>query len=116
MATPAYESSYLHRRKRLLFIPPIIGLLTGFLGSFFFSPRCTSQSTLLLRLPNRPPFASLLSTAMIEKSEVMLRVATSTDRMRPALRSLNLLKSGQSEDQLIEDIRAHLTLASEETH
>jgi hypothetical protein len=29
MATPAYKSSNLPRRKRLLLIPPIIGLLTG---------------------------------------------------------------------------------------
>jgi uncharacterized protein involved in exopolysaccharide biosynthesis len=95
--------------KRAILIPPVIGLLTGFLVSFLFSPRYTSQATLLLKLRNTP-IPVLLSTAMIEQFESVVRAATSTNRMRPVVRSLNLVKPEQKEDQAIEDIRAHATV------
>ena len=95
--------------KRAIFIPPLIGLLTGLIVSFLFSPRYMSQATLLLKLSNTP-IAVLLSTDMIEQLESIVRTATSTNRMRPAVRRLNLLKPEQQEDPAIEDIRAHVTV------
>jgi len=47
---------------------------------------------------------------MIEQFESLTRAAISTNRMRPAVRSLNLVKPGQQEEQAIEDIRAHVTV------
>jgi uncharacterized protein involved in exopolysaccharide biosynthesis len=95
--------------KRAILIPPLIALLTGFLVSFLFTPRYTSQATLLLKLPNAPAGAVLLSTDMIEHFESLVQAALSPTRMRPAVRSLNLVKPEQQEDQAIEDIRAHAT-------
>jgi uncharacterized protein involved in exopolysaccharide biosynthesis len=100
--------------KRVIVIPPLMGLLAGFLVSFLFTPRYTSQATLLLKLPNVPASAVLLSTDLIEHFESIAQAALSMDRMRPAVRSLNLVKPEQQEDQAIEDIRTHVNVTPQD--
>jgi uncharacterized protein involved in exopolysaccharide biosynthesis len=112
---PAHESSNLPHRKRLLLIPPLIGLLAGFLTSFLFSPRYTSQATLLEKSPNENEPAAFLSTDIADQFELLAQEALSTAHVRDAVRSLSLEKPGQQEDKLIEAIHDHVTVAPRDT-
>ena len=56
MATPAYEPSYLHRRKRLLFIPPIVGLRHGILGFVFLLSALYVAIDFAAKAPEQAPF------------------------------------------------------------
>ncbi len=105
---PAHESSNFLRRKRLLLIPPLIGLLTGFLISFLFAARYVSSAKMSLNDPPAPSGYVIMPSSIIEEFESFTRLALSGTRMRPAVRRLNLVQPGQREEPLIEDIRTHV--------
>ncbi len=88
-------------------IPALVGLLAGFLASFLFTPRYTSQATLLEKIPNVPSGSVLLSTDIADEFGRLTRAALSPVHIRQAARNHGLVAPGQGEDQLIEDIRLH---------
>jgi uncharacterized protein involved in exopolysaccharide biosynthesis len=104
----AHESAYLLRRKRLLLIPPLVGLLAGFLISFLFAAQYISSAKMFLTFPVPPGYLLEESSSIIEEFESLTHLALSGTQMRPAVCALNLVKQGQGEDQLMEDIRAHV--------
>jgi uncharacterized protein involved in exopolysaccharide biosynthesis len=94
--------------KRAILIPPIVGLFTGFLISFLFTPRYTSEAKMALRQSGVPSGYIVSTSVIIDEFGYLSRLALSATMMRPAVRSLNLIRPGQQEDQLIADIRANV--------
>jgi len=105
----AHESSNFLRRKRLLLIPPLMGLLAGLLISFLFAARYISSAKVSLKIP-APSGYAMNSSSITEEFEFLTQLALSATRMRPAVHGLNLVKPGQAEDKLMEDIRAHVVV------
>jgi len=95
--------------KRAFLVPPLIGLLTGFLVSFLFTPRYTSQATLLVKSPV-PSHYLVLSSTIIDEVGSLTELALSATSMSPAVQSLHLVEPGQLEDQTLQDIRRHVTV------
>ena len=94
--------------KRAILIPPIVGLFTGFLISFLFTPRYTSEAKMALLQPGVPSGYIVSTSAVVDEFDHLTQLALSPTMMRPALRSLDLVKPGQQEDQLMAEIRAHV--------
>jgi hypothetical protein len=95
--------------KRAILIPPLVGLLTGFLISFLFTARYTSSAKMVLKY-SVPSGYLMESSSIVDGFKSLTQLALSATRMRPAVQGINLVKPGQQEDQLIEEIRAHVVV------
>jgi uncharacterized protein involved in exopolysaccharide biosynthesis len=94
--------------KRAILVPPIIGLLAGFFVSFLFTPRYISDAKMVLLQPPVPPGYLVLTSTFIDEFESLTQLALSAPKMRPAIHNFNLVRPGEQEDQLIQNIRAHV--------
>ncbi len=62
------------------------------------------------------PSGYIMSTfGIVDELESLTQSALSATRMRPAVHSLNLVKPGQQEDQLVQDIRAHVIVTPQDS-
>jgi polysaccharide chain length determinant protein (PEP-CTERM system associated) len=99
----------LRRRLKVILIPTLLAPLVGFGVSFFFSPKYTSQTTILVD-PQKVSdnyVAPVVTQDLGQRVATLEARATSADRLRPLIEKLNqqgLLK-GNADDS-IEAIRA----------
>lgn len=99
----------LRRRLKVILIPTLLAPLVGFGASFFFSPRYTSQTTILVD-PQKVSdnyVAPVVTQDLGQRVATLEARATSADRLRPLIEKLNqqgMLKGNVDDD--IEAIRA----------
>src|SRR5215469_4403781 len=101
----------LRRRLKVILIPTLLAPLIGFGVSFFFSPKYTSQTLILVEEPKVPEgyVQPVLSQDLGQRVATLEARATSAERLRPMIQSLNqqgLLKGNV--DDIIEGIRSGL--------
>ena len=102
----------LRRRALVIIIPALVGPLLGFLISYGFPPKYTSQSLILVEGQKVPetmvqPVVSEDLTARIEtlKAQVL-----SQSDLQPLIEKLGLTKGGKDLGQVMDEIRANMTL------
>ena len=102
----------LRRRGKVILIPVLLAPLAGLLISYFFTPKYTSQSLVLVEGQKVPE--SIVQSVVTE--DLTARVATlqqqvlSQSRLQPMVERLGLAKAGPSMDDKIDEIRQNMTV------
>lgn len=100
------------RRMKVILIPALLAPLAGFLVSYFFAPKYTSQAEVLVEAPK-------ISDAVVpqvynedltqQMNEIVGRVM-STTTLRPRVEALGLARPGQTVDDLVGNIQQNMTI------
>jgi polysaccharide chain length determinant protein (PEP-CTERM system associated) len=104
----------LRRRLRIILIPTLLAPLVGFLVSYAFPAKYTSQA-LVLAEPQKVPqgyVAPVVTEDLSQRIATLEQKALGADRLRPLIQKLNqqgLLHSG-SIDQIIDEIRGGVAI------
>ena len=101
----------LRRRLKVILIPTLLAPLAGFLISYAFPPKYTSQSLVLVEAQKVPDgyVKSVVTEDITQRIATMQQQVLSRNRLQPMIQNLQL-KSSKSVDDLIDDIRANLTI------
>ena len=102
----------LRRRLKVILLPALLAPAVGYLVSYAFSPKYTSQSQVLVEGQKVPE--GYVKPVITE--DVMLRIATieqkvlSRQQLQPMVERLNLARRGRTVDDVIEQIQQNLTI------
>jgi polysaccharide chain length determinant protein (PEP-CTERM system associated) len=101
----------LRRRLKVILIPALLAPLTGFLVSYAFPPKYTSQSTVLVESQKVPDalVQSVITADFTQRIQTLSQQVLSPTRLRPVIQTLNLGKS-EDEAKLISDIQQNMTV------
>jgi polysaccharide chain length determinant protein (PEP-CTERM system associated) len=102
----------LRRRMKVILIPTLLAPLAGFLISYAFPPKYTSQSLVLVEEQKVPDnyVKSVVTEDITQRIATMQQSVLSRNRLQPMIANLQLTKKGKSIDDIIDDIRANLTV------
>ena len=101
----------LRRRVKVILIPALLAPLAGFLVSYVFPPKYTSQSTVLVEGQKVPDalVQSVITAGFTQRIQTLSQQVLSPTRLRPVIQTLNLGKS-EDETKLISDIQQNMTV------
>src|ERR1700676_2134052 len=99
----------LRRRLKVILIPGLLSPLAGFLVSYVFPPKYTSQSTVLVEGQKVPDnyVQPVITSDFTQRVQTLQQQVLSPSRLRPVIQSLNLVKPDE-EGKLIEDIQQNM--------
>jgi polysaccharide chain length determinant protein (PEP-CTERM system associated) len=102
----------LRRRLKVILIPTLLAPLAGFLISYAFPPKYTSQSLVLVEEQKVPEgyVKSVVTEDITERIATMQQQVMSRNRLKPMIERLTLKKSGKSVDDMIDEIRTGLSI------
>ena len=104
------------RRAKIILIPTLLAPVVGFLVSYVFTPKYTSQSTILVE-GQKVPATMVLPVAtedLAARINTLIPQVTSQGTLKPMLQKIyGPDKSEQSIDQVIDGINANQTFAVE---
>ena len=104
--------SMLRRRAKVILIPALLAPLAGFLISYAFTPKYTSQSLVLVEGQKVPE--SIVQSVVTQ--DLSARIATlqqqvlSQSLLQPMVERLGLAKPGAAMDEKIDEIRQNMTV------
>jgi polysaccharide chain length determinant protein (PEP-CTERM system associated) len=101
----------LRRRLKIILIPALLAPIVGFAVSFAFSPKFTSQSTILIE-PQKVPegyVASVVTSDLSNRIATLEQRALSAERLRPLIENLKLAQGNAAESK-IDEIRLSLSI------
>ncbi len=101
----------LRRRLQVILIPALLAPLAGFMVSYAFPPKYTSQSTVLVegqKVPDSyvPP---VITADFTQRLQTLSQQVRSSSRLRPMIESIALVKPDE-ENKLIEDIQLNMSV------
>src|SRR6202163_1230091 len=101
----------LRRRLKVILIPALLAPLAGCAVSYAFSPKFTSQSTVLVEGQKVPDslVQSVITSDFTQRIQTLSQQVLSPNRLRPMIQSLGLVKPDE-ENKLIEDIQHNMTV------
>jgi len=99
----------LRRRLKVILIPTLIAPIAGFMISYAFSPKYTSQSTVLVEGQKVPDnyVMPVITADFTQRVQTLSQEVKGTSILRPVLHSLGLVKL-EDEDKLIDDVRNNM--------
>jgi uncharacterized protein involved in exopolysaccharide biosynthesis len=99
----------LRRRLKVILIPALLAPLAGFIVSYAFAPKYTSQSTVLVEGQKVPDsyVQSVITADFIQRVQSLSQEVLSPSRLRPVIESLGLAKP-EDENKLISDIQQNM--------
>jgi len=99
----------LRRRLKVILIPALLAPLAGFVVSYVFPPKFTSQSTVLVEGQKVPDnyVQPVITSDFTQRIQTLSQQVLSPSRLRPVIQSLNLVKPDE-ENKLIEDIQHNM--------
>lgn len=102
----------LRRRIKVILIPTLLAPLAGFLISYAFAPKYTSQSLVLVEEQKVPEgyVKPVVTEDITQRIATMQQQVLSRNRLVPMIGNLQLAKKGKSVDDIIDDIRANLSI------
>src|SRR5271170_3254364 len=102
----------LRRRMKVILIPALLAPLAGFLVSYLFSPKYTSQSLIMVEGQKVPVgiVQPVVTEDLTERIATLQQQVLSQSRLQPMLERSGLVKPGQSIDDVIESIRGNMTV------
>src|SRR2546430_4400112 len=102
----------LRRRAKVILIPALLAPLAGWLISYTFTPKYTSQALVLVEGQKVPE--SMVQPVVTE--DLAARIATlreqvlAQSRLQPMLERVTGMKSGQNMDEMIDYIRLNMSV------
>jgi uncharacterized protein involved in exopolysaccharide biosynthesis len=101
----------LRRRLKVILIPALLAPLAGFLVSYFFPPKFTSQSTVLVEAQKVPDnyVQAVITADFTQRIQTLREQVKSPSRLRPVIQGLALVKP-DDEAKLIEDIQNNMSV------
>ena len=102
----------LRRRAKVILIPALLAPLAGWLISYAFAPKYTSQALVLVEGQKIPE--SMVQPVVTE--DLTARIATlqqqvlSQSRLQPMLERLGMVRSGQNADEMVDSIRLNMAV------
>jgi polysaccharide chain length determinant protein (PEP-CTERM system associated) len=99
----------LRRRLKVILIPALIAPLAGFMVSYGFAPKYTSQSTVLVEGQKVPEnyVTPVITSDFTQRVQTLSQEVVSPSRLRPVIQSLALVKPGD-EDSLVAGIQQNM--------
>ena len=104
----------LRRRLKVILIPTLLAPLVGFAVSYAFPPKYTSSSLVLVEGQKVPEgyVKPAITEDLNQRVGTLKERAISPDRLRPVVEKLQLAHTGRSVDDVIDDIRHNITIAT----
>jgi uncharacterized protein involved in exopolysaccharide biosynthesis len=98
--------------KRVILTPALAATLAGFLISYVFPAKYTSQSLVLVEAPRIPDVVvqRVFSVDLTQHIATIEQQILRSSRLRPMLDRLELLKRGQNPEDVMDDIRLSTTI------
>jgi len=102
----------LRRRLKVILIPVLLAPLAGFGISYLFPAKYTSQSLVLVEAPKIPDIVvqQVFSSDLTQHVATIQQQVLSPARLRPMVDRLGLAKSGQSPEDVMDNIRLNMTI------
>jgi polysaccharide chain length determinant protein (PEP-CTERM system associated) len=102
----------LRRRLKVILIPALLAPLAGFLVSFAFPPKYTSQSLVLVEEQKVPEgyVKPVVTEEIGQRIATMQQQVLSRNRLLPMIDRFGLAKKGKSVDDVVDDIRKNLLI------
>lgn len=102
----------LRRRLKVILIPTLLAPLVGFLISYAFAPKYTSQSLVLVEEQKVPDniVKSVVTEDISQRIVSMQQQVLTRSRLQPMIERLGLAKNGKSVDEVINDIQTNLQI------
>jgi uncharacterized protein involved in exopolysaccharide biosynthesis len=102
----------LRRRIKVILIPALLAPLAGFLVSYAFSPKYTSQSLVLVEAPKIPDAVvqQVFTEDLTQHIATIEQQVLSPSRLRPMVDRWGLAKGGQNVDDVMDNIRLNMTI------
>ena len=100
------------RRIKVILIPVLLAPLAGFLVSYAFSPKYTSQSLVLVEAPKIPDAVvqQVFTEDLTQHIATIEQQVLSPSRLRPMVDRWGLAKGGQNVDDVMDNIRLNMTI------
>jgi polysaccharide chain length determinant protein (PEP-CTERM system associated) len=100
----------LRRRVKVILIPVLLAPLVGFLISYAFAPKYTSQALILVEGQKVPEgyVKPVVTEDLTQRVATMVQQVLSRDRLQPMIERTGLAKSGASIDEVVDKIRENL--------
>lgn len=102
----------LRRRMKVILSPALLAPLAGFLVSFLFASKYTSQSLVLVEAQKVPQgiVEPMITEDLAERIALLQQQVLTQSRLQPMLVRTGLAKPGQDIDQVVEKIRGSMTV------
>ena len=102
----------LRRRAKVILIPVLLAPLAGFLISYVFPAKYTSQSLVLIEAPKIPDIVvqQVFNDDLTQHVATIQQQVLSPARLRPMVDRLGLVKSGQTAEDVMDNIRMNMTI------
>ena len=102
----------LRRRMKVILIPALLAPLAGFAISYVFPPKYTSQSLILVEGQKVPEgiVQPVVTADLTERIATLQQQVLSQSRLQPMLERTGLAKPGQNVDDVIDNIRASMSV------
>jgi polysaccharide chain length determinant protein (PEP-CTERM system associated) len=102
----------LRRRIKVILLPALLAPLAGFLVSYFFAAKYTSQSLVLVEAQKVPEgiVEPMVTEDLAERVALLQQQVLSQTRLQPMLERTGLAKPGKNLDDVIEGIRLNMTV------
>jgi len=100
------------RRIKVILIPALLAPLAGFLVSYVFSPKYTSQSLVLVEAPKIPDVVvqQVFTQDLTQHIATIEQQVLSPSRLRPMVDRWGLTKGGENVDDVMDNIRLNMTI------
>jgi protein tyrosine kinase modulator len=105
--------SMLRRRSKLILIPALLAPLVGFLISYAFTPKYTSQTLVLVEGQKVPEgyVQPVVTSDLAQRIATMQQQVLGRNRLQPIVeKRQGLFRGGKSVDDVLEDVRASVTI------
>jgi len=101
----------LRRRLKVILIPALLAPLAGFMVSYVFPPKFTSQSMVLVEGQKVPDnyVQPVITADFTQRIQTLSQQVLSPSRLRPVIQSLALVKPDE-ENKLISDIQQNMSV------
>ena len=107
----------LRRRLKVILIPALLAPFAGFLISYAFPAKYTSQSLVLVEEQKVPQgyVKSVVTEDLTQRIATLQQQVLSRNRLQPMIDRLGLAKGGKNLDDVIDDIRQNVAIEPVET-
>jgi polysaccharide chain length determinant protein (PEP-CTERM system associated) len=102
----------LRRRMKVILIPALLAPLAGFLVSYVFPAKYTSQSLVLVEAPKIPDAVvqQVFTEDLTQHITTIQQRVLSPARLRPMVERLGLAKAGQNADDMVNNIQLNMQI------